>query len=105
MLCSLCQNGVTTKIGETPTGEVWYCSCGESHCRHLFKCQCGAKRPVAPHKDDYIDLGNERHTAVDRAFGMVKPDVWLIEDIHGEDFRVSRAPQFDNETRRAWRLA
>ncbi len=41
MLCTLCQHGVTSKIGDKPTGATWACPCGEINCRHIDVCQCG----------------------------------------------------------------
>jgi hypothetical protein len=179
MLCSLCQHGVTSKIDDEPTGATWDCPCGETNCRHIWRCQCGrskrrkykpgdafrllktqtddadnqaretpegalviisrieadntdnpyvvcchatggwwffsqaelereaelvdAIRP--PAQGDYLGLGNECHTTIDAEHGCQGNGEWLIEDDHGEDFRVVRDPGNDNDERRAWRKA
>lgn len=38
MLCTMCQHGVTSVIDGKPTGNVWWCSCGDTHCRHIRYC-------------------------------------------------------------------
>ena len=54
MLCSLCQHGVTSKIGGKPTGRTWDCACGETNCRHLAKCpKCERLRRSARIRFDY----------------------------------------------------
>lgn len=179
MLCSLCQHGVTARIGGKPTGATWDCPCGESHCRHIDRCQCGRskrqkykvgdtfrllagqsmdeghgerKTPAGslivifridpdtaptpyivkcynngawwffsqdelereaelidairpPEQGDYLGLGGELHTTIDASHGMKEAGTWLVEDNRGEDFRVVRDPDNDNDIRRAWRLA
>ena len=105
MLCTLCQHGVTSKIGNKPTGNVWPCACGEDNCRHIRVCKCGKGKPQRPALGDYLGLGNECHTVIHTAHGIVAPDVWLVEDHHGEDFRVTRDPDNDNDIRYAWKLA
>jgi len=44
MLCTMCQHGVTTKIGDRDTGAVWTCDCGRTNCRHIDRCFCGDHR-------------------------------------------------------------
>ncbi len=52
-LCTMCMFGVTAKIDGKPTGAVWWCGCGESHCRHIYTCpKCGkTKREVADRQE------------------------------------------------------
>jgi hypothetical protein len=35
MLCSMCQHGTTN---------FWTCVCGDTHCNHIQRCQCGHVR-------------------------------------------------------------
>jgi hypothetical protein len=105
MLCSLCQHGTTSKIGGKPTGNVWPCECGESNCRHIRVCKCGLAKPQRPALGDYLALGNECHTVINNAMHLAAPNVWLVTDHCGVDYRVTRDPDNDNELRYAWRLA
>ena len=57
-----------------------------------------------PEQGDYLGLGGERHTTID-ATREEGTGAWLVEDEQGEDFRVERDPDNDNDIRRAWRLA
>lgn len=81
------------------TGGWWFMSQAE------LDGQAELTDPIRPpEKGDYLGLGGERHTTIDAA-REESIGVWLVEDIHGEDFRVVRDPDNDDQVRRAWQLA
>lgn len=43
MFCTMCQHGVTSVVDGQPTGRVWWCSCGDTHCRHIRNCPNNGK--------------------------------------------------------------
>ena len=86
-------------VGCPATGGWWFFSQAE------LEVQAELTDPIRPpEQGDYLGLGGERHTVID-AIHEEGIGVWLVEDNHGEDFRVERDPDNDNQVRRAWRLA
>lgn len=82
------------------TGGWWFFSQAE------LEGQAELTSPIRPPEHgDYLGVGNECHTTIDAVHEDQGNGTWLVEDKHGEDFRIVRDPDNDNDIRRAWRLA
>jgi len=63
---------------------------------------------TTPQAGDYIQLLNganepcENHAEVDRWTAELGINLFLVEDVQGESFAVTRLEEYDNDRRNAW---